>query len=366
MKVFIAMGTRPEAIKLAPVIMALRGRAETILCCTGQHAELCTDALMSFGLRPDISLPAVTGPRTLTRLMATLLEGLDTALQHTLPDWMVVQGDTNSAFAATLAAFYRGIAVAHVEAGLRTGDLAGPFPEEGNRAMLAQVARLHFAPTRRAEANLLGEGIAPARIVVSGNTIVDAVALMQSDATRLETNLELPGGPLVLVSCHRRENQGSVLAGICAAIRRLAQHYPRHTWLFPMHPDPAIRSLVEAELAGISNILLRPPLTYGETLHVLSRCELVVTDSGGLQEEVAAFYKPVVVMREHTERPEGVEAGFASLAGRDPTGIEAAVCAWLDDPARRSALVGKPNPYGDGNAAGRIVEALLAAGEAAQ
>jgi len=365
MRVFVAVGTRPEAIKLAPVIAALRPWADVVVATTGQHPGLASRALADFGIVPDIALPPIESRPTLGLLIASLTEALDAVLAQYKPDWMVVQGDTNSAFAAGLAAFYHRIKVAHVEAGLRTGNLAMPFPEEGNRQMLARIARWHFAPTVRAEANLISEGVEPKTIMISGNTVIDAVALARSRVQEnewqaLDVALALPEGPLVLVTCHRRENRGETLVGICSAIRKLASRYPLHTLLLPMHPEPEVRNVIAAELAGIGNIVLGAPLGYLETLRVLDRCELVLTDSGGLQEEVAAFHKPVVVMRDQTERPEGVEAGFASLAGRDPARIVAEVSGWLDDAPRRSRLATIANPYGDGTASRRIADTLLA------
>jgi UDP-N-acetylglucosamine 2-epimerase (non-hydrolysing) len=366
MKAFVALGTRPEAIKLAPVIAALRERTETVVCTTGQHPELAAEALGTFGIVPDLALPSVPRDRSLNRLTAMVLEGLDAALTNVRPNWVVVQGDTNSSFAGGLAAFQRHIPVAHVEAGLRTLDREAPFPEESNRQMLARIARLHFAPTSRAVQNLRAEGIDAATIIMCGNTSVDAAEAAQHgwDAAKrqaLAANLGVRPGPLVIVSCHRRENRGQVLTAICSAVRRLAQRYAGHNFLFPVHPDPSVRAIVEVELSGVDNVFLRGPLGYEETLYALAQCDLVVTDSGGLQEEVAAFHKPVIVMRDRTERMEGVDAGFATLSGRDPAAIEAAAAAWLDDAPRRASLAGVPNPYGDGRASLRIADALVTA-----
>ncbi|MEW9805682.1 non-hydrolyzing UDP-N-acetylglucosamine 2-epimerase [Mesorhizobium sp. ZMM04-5] len=364
MKVFVAIGTRPEAIKLAPVVAALRPKADVVVATTGQHPRLAVGALADFGIVPDLALPPIEGRPSLAQLTASMTAVLDLALVGQKPDWVVVQGDTNSAFAAGLAAYYRSIPVAHVEAGLRTGNLAMPFPEEGNRQMLARIARWHFAPTVRAAANLVSEGVDRTRVVMSGNTVVDAVALARAgrreeDWKALDAALALPDGPLVLVSCHRRENRGQTLLDICSAIRRLAARYPLHRLVLPMHPEPDVRTVFQVELAGVDNVFLREPFGYVETLHALDRCDLVLTDSGGLQEEVATYRKPVVVMRDQTERPEGIEAGFASLAGRDPDRIVSEVSGWLDDPQRRARLAGVANPYGDGSASRRIAETLL-------
>lgn len=363
MKVLVAIGTRPEAIKLAPVIVALRAHAETVVCTTGQHPELAAEALATFGLSPDVALPPVESGRTLNRLAAAMLDGLDPVLAEVRPDWVLVQGDTTSALIAGFAAFHRGIRVGHVEAGLRTHDRSAPFPEEANRQMLGRLARLHFVSTETAGENLGREGIDARTIVSCGNTVVDAVELVRrgwdgNKRDALAASLALSDGPLVIVTCHRRENQ-TALADICGAVRRVAQRHPRHHFLFPVHRDPAIQAVVGAELGATSNVILHAPLGYEETLYALEQCALVITDSGGLQEEVACFHKPVIVLRERTERMEGVDAGFATLAGHDPALIEAAAANWLADDARRAGLARIANPYGDGRAAARIVAALL-------
>ncbi|RDJ98754.1 non-hydrolyzing UDP-N-acetylglucosamine 2-epimerase [Paraburkholderia lacunae] len=364
MKVMIVMGTRPEVIKLAPVVHALRAEVDTIVCASGQHKEMAAQALEFFGIEPDITLDTMSPGQSLNALSSRLLAALDRALEQVRPDWVIVQGDTTTAFCAGLAAFHRGISVGHVEAGLRTGDLASPFPEEANRSLLSRITTLHFAPTELARQNLLNEGIAAERIVVTGNTVVDAIA-----AVRRSWDDTLPKSPLpewqgaekqhILVTCHRRENFGEVLQGICRVLRDLCQRYSDYRWVFPVHLNPAVRGPVLRELDGISNLALIEPVDYPTSLYLISRSALVVSDSGGIQEEAPTFGVPVVVMRNHTERREGVDAGFATLAGQAAESIERAAIGWLDDPARREALKNRANPYGDGLASQRILESLL-------
>lgn len=365
MKVLVVLGTRPEVIKLAPVIVALQRRAEVRLCASGQHREMLQQALDAFGLRPDIMLGAMTPGRSLNVLAARLMEGLDGVLEHEQPGWVLVQGDTTTAFCAGLAAFHRQIRVGHVEAGLRTGNLASPFPEEANRRLLARIATLHFAPTRLAAAALRGEGIPEGNVRVTGNTVVDAIAQAQSAwpggvpvGVPAEVRQWLGAGPAVLVTCHRRENFGSVLEAFCHMLARLCTQYPHIQWIFPVHLNPAVREPVHRLLAGLPNLLLTEPVDYHCSLYLISRSILVLSDSGGIQEEAPSFGTPVVVMRQHTERIEGIVAGFATLAGQDTAAVEAAVHAWLNDAGRRKALRALANPYGDGFASRRIVSAL--------
>lgn len=366
MKVFVAMGTRPEVIKLAPVIFELKKQGiETIVCATGQHREMLQQSLDVFGIKPDIALDVMASGQSLNKLSSKLLSQLDDVFVVEKPDWVIVQGDTTTAFCAGWAAFQRHIKVAHVEAGLRTGDLQSPFPEEANRCLLARIATVHFAPTVRSKFALLGEGISEASIFVTGNTVVDALAL----AINLETpeekykhirNVcpEAEGKKLILVTCHRRENFGGVLEEICLLIRRLASKYYQYHWVFPVHLNPQVQEPVHRILDDIPNLSLIKPVDYLTTLSILASSALVVSDSGGIQEEAPSFGVPVVVMRNHTERQEGVDAGFAVLAGQNPDSIEAAVADWLEKPERLNELSGAANPYGDGMAAKRIVAKL--------
>lgn len=371
MKALVVLGTRPEVIKLAPVITALQGRADVRVCASGQHHEMLQQALDTFGLQPHIHLDTMSPGRSLNILAARLLEELDAVLEQEQPDWVLVQGDTTTAFCAGLAAFQRGIRVGHVEAGLRTGDLASPFPEEANRSLLARIATLHFAPTHLAAAALRTEGVPPAAIHVTGNTVVDAIA--QAKATwpeggpasvPAEIRQRLTAGPVVLVTCHRRENFGHVMESFCYMLARLSEQHAGIQWIFPVHLNPAVREPVHRLLAHRPNLLLTNPVDYHTSLYLISRARLVLSDSGGIQEEAPSFGTPVVVMRQHTERMEGVLAGFATLAGQDTVVIEAAVNDWLSDPARCETLRDCQNPYGDSHASARIVS--LVHGEACE
>lgn len=366
MKVLVVLGTRPEVIKLAPVIEALRPHADVRVCASGQHREMLQQALDAFSLQPDILLATMSPGQSLNSLSAKLLEALDAVLAQEQPDWVLVQGDTTTAFCAGLAAFHRRIKIGHVEAGLRTGDLASPFPEEANRSLLARLADLHFAPTETAAKALAHEGIAKDRIHITGNTVVDAIRLAQQDwagvpPATLPDSLGkiLAQDHLVLITCHRRENFGDVMEGLCAMISRLCQRYQAHNWIFPVHLNPAVREPVYRLLGHLPNLRLIDPVDYQTSLYLISRASLIISDSGGIQEEAPSFGTPVVVMRQHTERMEGVEAGFATLAGQDPARIEAAVDAWLHDDAGRARLKQRANPYGDGMASARIAALLL-------
>ena len=366
MKVLVLMGTRPEVIKLAPVVRLLEREMETVVCATGQHREMLQQALDVFGLVPSRSFEAMAPGRSLNILTSRLMAELDEVLETEKPDWVLVQGDTTSAFCGALAAFHRNIRIGHVEAGLRTGDLTSPFPEEANRTLLGRIATAHFAPTSAAESNLLREGVSPKSVVVTGNTVVDAIELVRAGWTDGVPD-QLPeairsiavGGKIALITCHRRENFGEVMRGFCRTIGRLCRDYPDTRWIFPVHLNPNAREPVIAMLGGIPNLSLVEPVDYQTSLYLLSRSELALTDSGGIQEEAPTFGVPVVVMRTHTERGEGVKAGFATLAGQDERAIEQAVRAWLDDPDRRKSLREARNPYGDGRASERIAAFLV-------
>lgn len=364
MKVMVVVGTRPEVIKMAPVISALRTRVDVIVCATGQHREMLAQALEAFDITPDVSLDTMSPGQSLNILSARLLMALDETLAQIRPDWVLVQGDTTTAFCAALAAFHRDIRIGHVEAGLRTGDLVSPFPEEANRSLLARIATRHFAPTGLARQNLLREGIDAENVIVTGNTVVDAITQVRRSwknglPQRLWTGRVNANHPQVLVTCHRRENFGEVLISICKVLRRLCQRYGDYHWVFPVHLNPAVREPVLRELEGIANLELIEPVDYHTSLYLVSQSVLVVSDSGGIQEEAPSFGVPVVVMRSHTERSEGINAGFATLAGQAAESIEAAVCSWLDNPGRRYALKDQSNPYGDGLASQRILASLL-------
>jgi UDP-N-acetylglucosamine 2-epimerase (non-hydrolysing) len=361
--VMVVVGTRPEAIKMGPVIHELRRQSQefsTFVCATGQHKELLTRALEISGVEPDGNLDVMMADQPLAGLTARLLERLDPVIVDQQPDWLLVQGDTTTALAGALAAFYRRVRVGHVEAGLRTGDLAHPFPEELNRQIADRCADLCFAPTDDARANLIREGIPADRIHVTGNTIVDAVeAIARQPYDRSRT--VLAGVPdetrWILVTAHRRENFGERLEEIVSAVRELAVRCGTGAHLIvPVHPNPQAAAAMD-RLRDLDNCSVVAPLDYADLLHVLSRAALVLTDSGGIQEEAPTFGVPVLVLRDKTERPEGVAAGVARLVGTDPDRILREATRILAVPRLPAPPV---NPYGDGRAAQRIV-AILAA-----
>jgi UDP-N-acetylglucosamine 2-epimerase (non-hydrolysing) len=359
LKILAVYGTRPEAIKMAPVIAALRrsGAFAVTVCATGQHREMLDQAQDLLGLRPDLDLGLMRRDQALNGLAAAALAAMDEVLAARAPDWLLVQGDTTTAMAAALAAFHRGVRVGHVEAGLRTGDLARPFPEEANRRIVDALAAALFAPTERAGRALLAEGCDAGRVHVVGNTVIDALRLLPqcTDASAP------PERPEVLITVHRRESFGAPLREIFAALRRLAESFPGVDWIYPVHPNPNVRGPAGERLGGLANLQLHDPFDYRELVRRLARCRFALTDSGGIQEEAPTFGKPVLVLRETTERPEGIEAGVARLVGADRERIFAAAAELLTSPAAYAAMARAVNPYGDGHAAERI--AAILAGE---
>jgi len=365
-RVMVVMGTRPEAIKLAPVMAALRRRPEieARLVVTGQHRGLIDGVLAQFDLQPDTDLDLMRADQAAGDLTARAMLAIGALLGSGRTEMAIVQGDTGSALAGALAAFQRRVPVAHVEAGLRTGDLASPFPEEGNRRLIGQVAALHFAPTAAARAALRREGVAAHAIEVTGNTGIDA--LLAVDA-RVRGNTRAPGLPdlptdlpVVLVTTHRRENHGAPLLRICEAVERIARH-EACAIVVPVHPNPAVAGVLRARLGGIAGVHLTEPLAYEAFVWVLRRAALVLTDSGGVQEEAPVLGTPVLVLRDTTERPEGVRAGVAMLVGTDPLRIAGVARAILRDP-EIAKWMGRPlRLYGKGDAAERIVARIAAA-----
>jgi UDP-N-acetylglucosamine 2-epimerase (non-hydrolysing) len=364
--VMLLAGTRPEAVKLAALALALREHPilRPVMVHSGQHAGMVEQALTPFGLTVDAWLdipPRTSG--TQAELVAGLLPAIDELLQHNAPAVVVVQGDTTTALAGALAAFWRRIPVVHLEAGLRTHDLASPFPEEGNRQMVSRIAALHLAPTEEAAAALRAEGIPSARIEVTGNTVIDAVlAIAARDLPARDNALALlemevaeAGGRLVLVTSHRRESWGEPLARTLAAVEMIVKAHPDVQVLFPVHPNPAVREQVEAALSGVDRVTVTEPLDYADLVRALRLAELVLTDSGGIQEEAPTFGTPVLVLRESTERQEGVDAGCAWLVGTEVeliTGTAARLLAGTLRPAEGA------NPYGKGDAAVKSVAAI--------
>jgi UDP-N-acetylglucosamine 2-epimerase (non-hydrolysing) len=358
----IVFGTRPEAIKIAPVAIALRSmvdRFETVLCSTGQHRDLLGLALQPFGLAADVDIDVMRRRQSLAALAGRLLAGMNEVYARHCPDLVLVQGDTTSAFVGALAAYYRQIPIAHLEAGLRTRNLSSPFPEEGNRRLISSVASLHFAPTRRAETQLIGEGVAPGDVYVTGNTVIDALMLINSREEKTnQTNGASTDGRTILVTMHRRESYGTPFEDICRAIRFVADSHPRVRFLIPTHPSPNVQRPVHQMLGSHPRIRLIGSLAYPDFVAALSRCHFVLTDSGGIQEEAPALAKPVLVMRDTTERPEGIMAGTARLVGTSTNAIVAAAEELLLDSGAYERMARAINPFGDGRAAHRVAGAL--------
>lgn len=363
----IVFGTRPEAIKLAPVIRECARRSseiEPLVCSTGQHREMLEQATAYFGIRPDVDLQLMRPNQTLAELTAACLAELDAVLVRHEPDAVVAQGDTTTTFTAALAAFYRRVPFVHVEAGLRTGDLRAPWPEEFNRRATSLVAALHCAPTSRAAAQLLAEGARTDAVRVTGNTVIDALLWTLARERERDAHWRarydfLGDRRLVLVTGHRRESFGAPLEAACRALASLARRFADVEFLYPVHLNPRVQEPVQRLLGGLPNVRLTPPVAYSEFVWLMDRSHLVVTDSGGVQEEAPTLRKPVVVLRETTERPEAVEAGAAMLTGCDPVQIETAVAALLTDEQEYRRRQVNTNPYGDGHAAERIVDWML-------
>lgn len=361
--VLVILGTRPEAIKLAPVVAALRAapRLTPRVCVTGQHREMLDQMLRVFAITPDHDLAVMRPAQDLADVTARVLLGLRDVLAAERPAAVLVQGDTTTTLAAALAAFYQHAPVGHVEAGLRTGRRDQPFPEEMNRRLVAQLATWHYAPTAPAADRLRREGIAAAQILVTGNTVVDALQAMAARPLPLPPPFDaaaLAGRRLVLVTAHRRESFGAGLANLCAALRALVERYPDLLVVYPVHRNPAVEEPVRTALAGHPRLRPTPPLDYLGFLALLRRAHLVITDSGGVQEEAPSFGVPVLVTRAATERGEAIAAGTARLVGSDRDAIVAAASALLDDPAAHAAMRAAANPFGDGQAAARIVAHL--------
>ncbi len=380
MRVLSVFGTRPEAVKMAPVVQALAHTPgiTSLVCVTAQHRQMLDQVLRLFNILPDVDLDLMQPDQNLANLTADIFTHLDPVLVNLKPDWILVQGDTTTAMASSLAAFYRHIRVGHVEAGLRTNDKWQPYPEEINRRLTSVVTDLHFSPTDWARQNLLRENIPSDQIIVTGNPVIDALhSVVQMPPTQavleLFKRMELPyhppgatpssqpGSPrLILVTAHRRENFGKPLENICSALKRLAQTYGNGIRIvYPVHLNPNVQVPVHRLLDAVPNIILLDPLDYLPMVHVMKQANLILTDSGGLQEEAPSLGIPVLVMRAVTERPEGVAAGTVRLVGTDPDEIFSQSCRLLNDPLAYAAMAQAINPYGDGKAAMRITDALI-------
>ena len=357
MKVLLVFGTRPEAIKLAPVVreLAASSRVKPVVCVSGQHRELLDQALSVFSIVPDYDLRVMVEDQSPLDVTRAILERIEPVLNAERPDLLLVQGDAQTAFVGALAGYYRRIPVAHVEAGLRTGDRYAPFPEEMNRRLVDAIASLHFAPTEEARERLLREAVPPQGIFVTGNTEIDALCFVR-DRVPPKTRLSFPGR-VVLVTAHRRESLAGGIARICQGLRRLAERSDV-TIVYAVHPNPQVRRVAEAELRGVARIVLLDPPDYGSFVHLMAASTLILTDSGGIQEAAAALHIPILVLRDRTERVEGVQTGAARLVGTDPERIASEAGRLLDDPALYDEMRRAKNPYGDGRAAARIREVL--------
>lgn len=364
MKVMTVFGTRPEAIKMAPLVRALKGDPyfECILCVTAQHRSMLDQVLELFELVPDYDLNVMKQNQTLPMITSSVLNGLDEVLAKEQPDLVLVHGDTTTTFAAALAAFYHQIPVGHVEAGLRTYDKYSPFPEEMNRQLVSRIGDIFFAPTETNRQNLIKEGTDPAKVVVTGNTVIDALQLVAGKPYEFEDetlkNIDFENKRVITVTCHRRENLGENMAAIFSAIADVAREFDDVEVVYPVHLNPKVRSSAAEYLAGIANVHLIEPLTYQPFVNLMARSFFILTDSGGMQEEAPALGKPVLVVRRETERPEAIAAGTARLAGVERTNIYAAAKELLTDPSAYAKMAHAVNPYGDGHACERILEAI--------
>jgi len=358
-KIMTIFGTRPEAIKLAPVVRELARHPDefdSIVGVTGQHDELLTQVLQLFDIRPRFNLKVMQANQGLSDLTAVILKHLGAIFKDLRPDLLLIQGDTTTVFAAALAAFYQKIRIGHVEAGLRTEDKYQPYPEEINRRLTDQMSDLFFAPTAVSRDNLLGDGIAPEKIHITGNTVVDALhSILRS---RHPDPAVRGDRKMILITAHRRENFGRPLENILSALRKLSDTYPEVDFVFPVHPNPNIGEPVRRRLGDAANIRLLPPLDYMSFVDLMERAYVILTDSGGVQEEAPTLAKPVLILRQKTERPEVVCAGGARLVGTDPGTIVQEVSRLLQDPARYRSMARAPNPYGDGTAAKKIVRII--------
>lgn len=366
-KVLTIIGTRPEAIKLAPVIMQLERRPDSFLskvCVTAQHRQMMDQVLKIFNINPDYDLGIMLPGQTLAQVTSQAIEGIDRVIKDMNPDLVFIQGDTTTAFCGALAAFYHKVKVCHVEAGLRTENKFAPFPEEINRRLVSRLTDYHFAPTQRAKKSLIRENIASSSIFVTGNTVIDALIWIRdkvhNEKPELPSSLveALNGHLMVLVTGHRRESFGEGFENICKAIREVADTFPKTIFIYPVHLNPNVREPVNRILSGHNRIHLIEPLSYDKFVWLMDRAAIVLTDSGGIQEEAPSLGKPVLVMRETTERPEGVQAGNARLVGVKKENIVNALVDLLEHPNKRKAMAKANNPYGDGHAAEKIINII--------
>ena len=369
MKILTVFGTRPEAIKMAPLVQQLNAHPDidAKVCVTAQHREMLDQVLELFEIKPDYDLNIMKPGQTLTDITSNILKGMESVLQECKPDAVLVHGDTTTTLATTLAAFYQQIPVGHVEAGLRTGNLCSPWPEEGNRKLAGAVAHWHFAPTAQSQNNLLSEGVKEERILVTGNTVIDAL-LEVKEKLEQDENLQsqfanqfsfLNNDKVILVTGHRRESFGGGFERICEALAQIAKQFPNAQIVYPVHLNPNVREPVNRILSGITNIHLIEPQDYLPFVWLMNRSDIILTDSGGIQEEAPSLGKPVLVMRDTTERPEAVAAGTVKLVGTDTDTITNAIAELLTNELAYETMSKAHNPYGDGQASQRIVNQLL-------
>ena len=372
MKIMVIAGTRPEAIKVAPIVIELKKRPQiyTLLCNSGQHKQMLDEVFADFKLVPDIALNVMSDNQSLASLTARLFKSFDRILEKEKPDLIVVQGDTTTVMVAAMCAYYRGIKIAHIEAGLRSFNKHAPFPEEVNRQIVTRIADLHFAPTRNAYANLIREGIDPDYAFVTGNTVIDSLMRAKELSLGKDEYLDstvkhaiADGKRIVLITAHRRENFGKGFDEICNAINSLANKYEDCLFVFPVHLNPNVQVPVKNLLKNTPRVYLMPPLSYFQFQALLRSSYLVLTDSGGLQEEAPALCKPVLIMRDVTERPEGVKTGCARLVGTKKQSIVDGVSLLLDCEDEYIKMTSAQNPYGHGHSAERIVDAILRTSE---
>ncbi len=363
LRMLCIFGTRPEAIKMAPLVLAAQRnpRVTPIVCLTGQHREMLDQVVKYFGLRVDHDLNLMQPNQTLSELTARCLQMLTGVISETKPDCIVGQGDTTTALCASMAAFYARIPFIHVEAGLRTDSIDSPFPEEFNRRVCSLTTALHCAPTEAAQENLLREGYSPNDVVVTGNTVLDALKLSvqqerANSSTWIQKHPDIAGRPMVLITAHRRENHGEGIRNLCSAIGQLADMFPKIQYVYPVHMNPNIRGPVHEILAGRKNVHLIPPADYPEFIWLMDQATLILSDSGGVQEEAPSLRKPVLVTRDSTERPEALVAGATRLVGTDPVRIVREVCELLTNRDAYEAMQVDVNPYGDGKASERIID----------
>ncbi len=367
LKLMTVFGTRPEAIKMCPLVLEMRRYPdciEPIVAVTAQHREMLDTVLKLFAIKPDYDLNIMTKEQTLHDVTCRVLQGLKGVLEKARPDMVLVHGDTTTTFAGSLAAFYAQIPVGHVEAGLRTGNKYSPYPEEMNRKLTTAITELHFAPTATSKANLLKENVDPANIAVTGNTVIDALQTTVRPDYRFEDpelNKVLSSGKrLLLMTTHRRENLGEPMRHVYRAVKKVLELHPDVEAIFPVHKNPKVREVVDAELGGMERVHLAEPMDYEPFANLMAKADIVLTDSGGIQEEAPALGKPVLVLRDTTERPEAVAAGTVKLAGTAYENVLRELLALLEDEEHYRAMAEAANPYGDGRACPRIIRSILA------